>query len=119
MIETMSLNQAVAKAFNASDAPEFNQTRPVLQAQEWLKSKDVSTRFDKAQVRKGIVAFTNGGNVLYAVVDDKESFELPRNAQVLGSLSVVETAATSNETPKNEKKSRKSTKKDENASESE
>lgn len=119
MIETMSLNQAVAKAFNASDAPEFNQTRPVLQAQEWLKTKDVSTRFDKAQIRKGIVAFTNGGNVLYAVVKNKDKFELPRNAQVLGSLSLVETAQNSDETAKNEKKSRKSTKKDESTSESE
>lgn len=119
MIENTTLEGAIAQAFDLKDVPEFKQMKPVAQAQSWLKEQGVSTRYDKKQVRKGIVVFSRGGGVLYAVVSDVENDILPKNAQVLGSLSLVETAEKAPETAKNEKKSRKSTKKDDDTSESE
>lgn len=119
MIEVNTLEVAIAQAFDVKDVPEFKQMKPVAQAQAWLKNNGVSTRYDKKQVRAGVVLFTRGGGVLYTVVNDADKDELPKNAVVLGSLSLVETAEKAPETAKNEKKSRKSTKKDDETSESE
>lgn len=119
MIENFTLNGAIAKAFDVKDVPEFKQMKPVAQAQSWLKEQGVSTRYDKHQVRAGVVVYSRGGGVLFTVVSDPAKDEMPKNATVLGSLSIVETAEKVEKTAKNEKKSHKSTKKDDDTSESE
>ena len=112
MIE-YTLKDAVAKAFDVKDVPEFKDMRPVRQAQEWLKSKGVDTRYDKHQVRAGVVVFQRGGGVLFGIIDDAAKSELPRNAVVIGSLSIDKTKESSEIKPKSTKKAQKSLKTEE------
>lgn len=109
MNETLTLSQAIAKAFSLSDVPEFVQAKPVSDAVTHLKQNDIDAEFVRGELRPGVVAFHNGGAIAYAVVVAHEDLTPIIGGHVIGTI----VAENYPKTPKNAKKARKTAKKGE------
>jgi len=83
MNATVTLKQGIAQAFgiDGRKLPEFNSSKPLKEAREWLDREGIEYRYEKGQFGVGLVAFVRGaGSPQYMVVTDESEVNTPGNA---------------------------------------